>query len=135
MPGMQNAALATYNRIPMTDLTTRTATRESTVCKAQHYIQAHLCEEELSPDSVMHALELPRSTLYRLFKQEGGLGAYIRHLRLCHAANDLIRFPNVRVMEIGFGVGFKSASDFTRAFRRAYGMAPQAYRTSRAHAG
>jgi AraC-like DNA-binding protein len=31
-------------------------------------------------------------------------------------------------MEIAYGLGFSSASDFTRAFRRAYGMAPQDFR-------
>jgi AraC-like DNA-binding protein len=29
------------------------------------------------------------------------------------------------VKDIAYSVGFKSASDFTRAFRRAYGVAPQ----------
>jgi AraC-like DNA-binding protein len=32
------------------------------------------------------------------------------------------------VTDIAYGLGFKSASDFTRAFRRAYGMAPQEFR-------
>jgi hypothetical protein len=32
------------------------------------------------------------------------------------------------VIEIAYGLGFKSASDFTRAFRRAYDMAPQDFR-------
>ncbi|ALL71020.1 Helix-turn-helix domain (plasmid) [Paraburkholderia caribensis MBA4] len=32
------------------------------------------------------------------------------------------------MLEIAFGLGFKSASVVTRAFRRAYGMAPQEYR-------
>jgi AraC-like DNA-binding protein len=98
--------------------------------KVKQYIQAHLCEDELSPDSVRHALDLPRSTLYRLFKQEGGLGAYIRRARLCAAADELIRYRQAMVMEIAYGLGFKSASDFTRAFRRAYGVAPQEYRAS-----
>ncbi|ACC74683.1 helix-turn-helix transcriptional regulator [Paraburkholderia phymatum] len=92
------------------------------------YVQAHLCDDELSPESVLSALQLPRSTLYRLFRREGGLGAYIRHLRLRHAADDLVRYPHALVVDIAFGLGFKSASVFTRAFRRVYGMAPQEYR-------
>jgi AraC-like DNA-binding protein len=98
------------------------------VDQVRRYVQAHLCDDELSPESVLSALQLPRSTLYRLFQHEGGLGAYIRHLRLSHAADDLIRYPHALVLDIAFGLGFKSASVFTRAFRRAYGMAPQEYR-------
>ncbi len=30
----------------------------------------------------------------------------------------------MKVSEIAYGLGFKSASDFTRAFRRTYDMAP-----------
>jgi AraC-like DNA-binding protein len=63
-----------------------------------------------------------------MFEHEGGLGTYIRHLRLRHAADELIRYPHVMVTDIAYGLGFKSASDFTRAFRRAYGMAPQEFR-------
>lgn len=69
-----------------------------------------------------------RGTIYRLFEHEGGLGAYIRHLRLRAAADELVRFPGVPVKDVGYSVGFKSVSDFTRAFRRAYEMTPQEVR-------
>ena len=106
----------------------RAAVRAAMFGRARRYIQAHLCEDELSPESVLNALQLPRPTLYRLFQHEGGIAAYIRHLRLRQAANELIRYPHAAVMEISYGLGFKSASDFTRAFRRAYGMSPQDFR-------
>jgi AraC-like DNA-binding protein len=61
-------------------------------------------------------------------QHEGGLGAYIRHLRLRAAVNDLARFPDIPVKDIGYSVGFNSASDFTRAFRRAYDMTPHEIR-------
>lgn len=93
--------------------------------KARRYVQANLHRGELSPETLIHALQLPRSTLYRLFEQEGGLGAYIRNCRLREAVDDLVKFPNLPVVGIAYGLGFKSASDFTRAFRRTYGMTPQ----------
>ncbi|MEM5346224.1 helix-turn-helix domain-containing protein [Paraburkholderia azotifigens] len=95
---------------------------------ARRHVRANLQEGGLSPESVIESLGLPRSTIYRLFEHEGGLGAYIRHLRLRAAADDLIRFPQVPVKDIGYSVGFKSASDFTRAFRRAYEITPQEMR-------
>jgi AraC-like DNA-binding protein len=107
---------------------TRAAARAAMFGEVRRYIQAHLTESELSPESVLSALRLPRPTLYRLFQHEGGLGAYIRNLRLRRAADELIRYPHVTVIEIAYGLGFKSASDFTRAFRRAYDMAPQDFR-------
>ena len=97
---------------------------------ARRYIHANLHDSELSPDHVVEALALPRTTIYRLFQHEGGLGAYIRHLRLRAAADDLIRFPRIPVKDVAYSVGFKSASDFTRAFRRAYDIAPHEVRLS-----
>jgi AraC-like DNA-binding protein len=96
---------------------------------ARRFVQANLTEFDLSPERVVESLALSRATIYRLFQHEGGLHAYIRHLRLRAAADDLVRFPGVPITEIAFSVGFKSASDFTRAFRRAYGFAPQEVRT------
>ncbi|QGZ57255.1 helix-turn-helix domain-containing protein [Paraburkholderia acidiphila] len=107
---------------------TRAAARAAMFAQVRRYIQAHLTESDLSPESVLNALELPRPTLYRLFQHEGGLGAYIRNLRLRRAADELVRYSHVTVIEIAYGLGFKSASDFTRAFRRAYDMAPQDFR-------
>ncbi|HEX7911919.1 MAG TPA: helix-turn-helix domain-containing protein [Paraburkholderia sp.] len=95
---------------------------------ARQYVRTNLQASELSPESVIESLGLPRSTIYRLFEHEGGLGAYIRHLRLRAAADELVRFPGVPIKDVGYSVGFKSASDFTRAFRRAYEMTPQEMR-------
>jgi AraC-like DNA-binding protein len=106
----------------------RAAARAAMFGRVRRYIQMNLHRAELSPESVLNALQLPRPTLYRMFQHEGGLGTYIRHLRLRHAANDLARYPHLMVTDIAYSVGFKSASDFTRAFRRAYGMAPQDFR-------
>jgi len=92
------------------------------------YVRTNLHESELSPQSVIESLGLPRSTIYRLFEHEGGLGAYIQHLRLRAAADELVRIPNVLIKDIGYSVGFKSASHFTHAFQDAYGITPQEMR-------
>jgi AraC-like DNA-binding protein len=103
---------------------------------ARRFIRANLEDCELTPEHVIHSLGFPRSTIFRLFRHEGGLGAYMRHLRLRAAANDLVRFPTIPVKDIAYSVGFKSASDFTRAFRRAYDITPQEVRLNTGlHAG
>ncbi|QCP52100.1 helix-turn-helix domain-containing protein [Trinickia violacea] len=94
----------------------------------RRYVRANLQECELSPESVIESLGLPRSTIYRLFEHEGGLGAYIRHLRLRTAADDLIRIPTIAIKDIGYSVGFKSAAHFTRAFQGAYEITPKELR-------
>ena len=103
----------------------RAAVRAAMFDKARRYVQANLHRASLSPESLLEALQLPRLPLYRLFEHEGGLGTYIRNRRLREAADELVKFPNLPVMDIAYGLGFKSASDFTRAFRRTYEMAPQ----------
>ncbi|MGJ7553639.1 AraC family transcriptional regulator [Variovorax sp. RB3P1] len=108
----------------------RAAARAAMFGQVRRYVQANLHRSELSPEQVLATLHLPRPTLYRMFQHEGGLGAYIRHLRLRHAADDLVRYPHLMVTDVAYGVGFKSPSDFTRAFRRAYGMSPQEFRAS-----
>jgi len=63
-----------------------------------------------------------------MFLPKGGLGTYIRHCRLREAAHELLAMPQLPVAEIGLGLGFNSASDFTRAFSRQYSMSPRDYR-------
>ncbi len=106
----------------------RAITRAMMFDKVRRFVRANLGDCELSPEYVLESLGFPRPTVYRMFQHEGGLGAYIRHLRLRAAVNDLARFPDIPVKDIGYSVGFNSASDFTRAFRRAYDMTPHEIR-------
>ncbi|RIX74856.1 helix-turn-helix domain-containing protein [Acidovorax cavernicola] len=106
----------------------RAAARAAMFDQVRRHVQTHLHRADLTPESVLAALQLPRPTLYRMFQHEGGLGSYIRTLRLRQAANDLARYPHVMVTDIAYSAGFGSASDFSRAFRRAYGIAPQDFR-------
>jgi AraC-like DNA-binding protein len=103
----------------------RAALQAAVMGQVRRYVEANLHQGDLTPSSVVDALQLKRATIYRWFEHEGGLGAYIRHRRLRMAADELVRFPQIPVTEIAYGLGFKSASDFTRAFRRAFYMSPQ----------
>lgn len=106
----------------------RAAVRAAMFDQARRYVNSHLHQPDLSAERLLQALQLPRPSLYRLFEHEGGLAAYIRHRRLSEACNELVRLAQVPVAEIAYGLGFGSASQFTRAFRRAYGMTPQEMR-------
>lgn len=108
----------------------RAAVRAAMFDKARRHIAGNLHQTSLSPENLMAVLQLPRPTIYRLFEHEGGLGAYIRNSRLREAADELVNFPTLSIQEIAYGLGFKSASDFTRAFRRAYELSPQEMRSN-----
>jgi AraC-like DNA-binding protein len=41
------------------------------------------------------------------------------------AADELVRFLHMAVQDIASGLGFNDASTFTRAFRRAFDIAPR----------
>jgi AraC-like DNA-binding protein len=96
--------------------------------QVQEYIAARLNQSDLSPADIVQAFPMSRPTLYRMFAAAGGLATYIRTCRLHEAAVMLAQSPTCVIIDIAYGVGFSSASDFSRAFRRSYGMAPRAYR-------
>ncbi|EHP40041.1 AraC family transcriptional regulator [Cupriavidus basilensis OR16] len=104
----------------------RAAVRAAVYGQVRRYVEANLHDPGLSPESVLQSLHLSRASVYRLFLHEGGLAAYIRSRRLRAAADELVRFPDLAVQDIASGLGFNNASSFTRAFRRAYDIAPQA---------
>ncbi|SAL41918.1 AraC family transcriptional regulator [Caballeronia peredens] len=120
--------IATFAARPHALPVARIALQSAVKAQVKRYVETNLHEGDLTPTKVVDALGLKRATIYRWFEQEGGLGAYIRHRRLREAADELARFPNLQIADIAFGLGFKSASDFTRAFRRAFDASPQEMR-------
>jgi AraC-like DNA-binding protein len=103
----------------------RAAVRAAVYGQVRRYVEAHLHDPDLSPDSVLASLHLSRASVYRIFAHEGGLAAYIRNRRLRMAADELVRYPHLEVQDIAYGLGFNDASSFTRAFRRAFDVAPR----------
>ena len=103
----------------------RAAVRAAVYGQVRRYVEANLHDPDLTPDSVLASLHLSRASVYRLFEHDGGLAAYIRSRRLRMAADELVRFPHMEVQDIASGLGFNDASSFTRAFRRAFDIAPR----------
>jgi AraC-like DNA-binding protein len=108
----------------------RAAARTARFASARRYIDANLGQLDLTVDRVLAVSQLSRPTLYRLFEPDGGLAAYIRNRRLRAAADELQRYPHRPVVEVAYCWGFNSASDFNRAFRRAYDMSPGDFRAA-----
>lgn len=120
--------LAAFGKMHHLSHTARAAARAAMLGRIKRYIRANLHARELAPEHILRGFPLARPTLYRMFEAEGGLHAYIRNCRLREAADRLVGIKTMSVTQIADGLGFNCPSDFTRAFRRAYGVAPQEFR-------
>ena len=114
--------------------------RRVTVARIRAFIRQHLHDPELRPPMIAAAHHISLSYLHRLFQEEGSgetVAAWIRGRRLAGARLDLAD-PALRstpVHTIAARWGIPRASDFTRAFRAAYGISPTEHRLQTLHEG
>lgn len=93
-------------------------------------VEARLADPDLTPADLGRRFRLSRTRLYDLFEPLGGVSRYVRERRLRSALLILLD-PMQRHRPIGTVArdsGFRSESDFSRAFRKRYGMSPRAAR-------
>ena len=97
------------------------------VQRMQDYIDANLDREITLNDLAKESLFSPWYS-YRLFREYTGLSpaGYIRRLRLSRSALRL-RKENLRIIDLAFELGFRSADGYTRAFFREFGCTPKDY--------
>lgn len=95
------------------------------------YIEARL-DEDLSLADVARAAGVSQWHFQRLFKALTGetLKTYIRARRLAGSLERLLT-SDLRVLDIALLAGFESQEAFARAFKQAFGMTPQRYRSLR----
>lgn len=88
------------------------------------FIRHHIAEP-LTVARVAEAARCSETTAQRLFTRHTGesMQAWIRHVRL-REAGSLLRTTGMRVSEVAQLVGYPDPLYFSRAFRRAYGVAP-----------
>ncbi|MGP3989411.1 helix-turn-helix domain-containing protein [Streptomyces sp. 3N207] len=101
--------------------------------RIQSFIWEHLGDPGLCPDAVAAAHHISTRSLHRLFQSQGcTVSSWIRRQRLNRARRDLAdpRLGGLTIQAIAASWGFVRAADFTRAFRGAYGVAPQAFRSN-----
>ena len=96
------------------------------------YIEENLADCTLSVERLIHRFGLSRAKLYRLFQPLGGVGHYITERQLRRAMLDIAdpRNRHRPIIEIATNLGWCSQSDFSRAFRRRFGVAPREIRSS-----
>lgn len=91
----------------------------------QRIIDENLVDGDLSVDVIAEKLGMSRSSMYAKIKAVSGIspGELIQMTRLRKAAA-LLSGGEWRISEVGFMVGFKSASYFAKSFRDEYGVTP-----------
>ncbi len=116
-------------RQPMLRSTRRLGHRK--IAKAVEFIET-LPEQDASNtpslDDLASVAGLSKYHFLRQFSQVVGMtpGAYMRTLRLCHAARKL-RTTDMPILDIALSVGFADHPSFSRAFARHMGMTPSDY--------
>ncbi len=99
------------------------------------WIERHLHDPDLSPDSLAAAHAVSVRTVHRLFSQDGEtFGAAVRQRRLEHARQELASGDET-ISSIAARWGFADASHLSRSFKWAYGMSPRDYRAARTAPG
>lgn len=108
------------------------ATRRTTLrARINAYIDRHLTDPALGPKTVAAHHHISVRALHQLFQGEPeSVAATIRHRRLerCHADLTDPRLHHRTIGEIALYWGFQHSADFSRAFRRAYGVSPSEVR-------
>ncbi|WP_377189632.1 helix-turn-helix transcriptional regulator [Ruegeria meonggei] len=89
------------------------------------YIEDNL-SDNLSAFQLANTFSVSRSSLFRMFEDDGGVEAYILKRRLHRAFHGLRAMKPVKgaVRHIAENMGFFEAANFNRAFRREFGIPP-----------
>ncbi len=95
-----------------------------------NYIEEHL-SEEIQIEDLARLASLSQFYYQRLFSRlvKRPVNEYIKLRRLAKASEALIE-KNKRVLDIALDFGFSSHETFTRAFKNAFGMTPEDYRSN-----
>lgn len=94
------------------------------------FIEAHLAEPNLSVGQIARAIGCSRATLYRVFAAGGlGVAEHIRDCRLDRARALVERVgTEVSIAEIAVRCGIYDTANFSRMFKRRFGIPPSSLR-------
>ena len=93
----------------------------------------HIAKNKKEPLSLADVAKVSGASVFhfcKVFKKTTGLTFtdYVARIRLEDAKEELLN-PNRRISEIAYDVGFKSLTQFNRAFKRIFGQSPTQFRT------
>lgn len=121
-------AAAAIKSAPFSGLKAR-ETSNALKTRAEQIIEAGASDLRVDVPFLCRTLAISRSTLYNLYREDGGVLRRIRRERL-RAAQLALRSTDKGIGQIGIGLGFHDAAHFARAFREEFGLSPTAWRAS-----
>ena len=97
--------------------------------QALHYINAHLCEQELSLGLIANEFSETQATLSRALKSHTGEGYLdiVNRCRIALAKEFLLQEENITIKELAQKVGFSNDVSFRRLFKEYEGLLPSKY--------
>jgi len=100
--------------------------QEALLGAMQRFLSTRLADPVLRVDQLVQSFRCSRATVYRCFKECGGVQSYIRTQRLAHCFRDLRRLAPSRltVREVAERWGFVDMSHFYRVFKQQFGITP-----------
>lgn len=107
------------------DLRFRLGVGDDKLLKALKAMEAHI-ETPLSRDRLANLAGVSLRQLERSFQSQLGRGVHEHYLALrLGRSRQLLRETSLSILEVALAAGFASASQFSRAFRRTFGLAPR----------
>ncbi len=100
--------------------------RRARLRSVKSWLEAHLCDPNLTLEAIAKANEISLRYLHALFRLEGTSASnWIWNRRLERSYDMLLENNGARSLtEIAYRVGFSSASHFSTMFRRKFGIRP-----------
>jgi len=102
------------------------------ICRVMNYISEHL-DRDLTLDEIAGVSCFSKYHFHRIFKAVVGetVAGFTRRLRLEWAANRLLTNRREEITAVALDCGFSSSQNFSKAFRRRFGVSPSAFRNSK----
>ena len=102
---------------------------EALVARVEAYVQQHLADPALNPESIARAHHISVRQLYKLWSgREFGLAEWIMRGRLEGARRDIAKDGAAGIASAARRWGFTDPTHFGRRFRAAYGITPREWR-------
>ncbi len=97
--------------------------------QAERLIAASLQDPTMAAPYLCDAMAVSRTSLFRLFANEGGVARFIRGRRIEAVRDTLVSGPHdLSIKDLAKAWHFSDAAHLTRLFKRHYGWPPKRYR-------